>query len=124
MPGRLNHLYIRSKSLKVISLLLLLHFSVLVFITNFNFKEYTTFRTLYSHANRQINHKIINNIVRPRKRILKINNTQTSSLISAPWKTFVVFNYGLKNFSEYQFPAYEEFITAYIEFRPPPALLS
>lgn len=124
MSQRIRQLYIRFKLLGVIPPLILVHFSVLIFISNISAKEFTNSRTLFSHSSRQINNIVINKIVRTKRKCLKINIVQTNNLISTISKPSVSPNLRVIKFSELTFLKFDEYINSYIEFRPPPKSIS
>jgi len=108
--------HIRFKYLKRIPLLLLLNLSLLVFLPNI--------KTSRSHSNPQMNSVTIKSLAKYRRRFTKINDAQTNSLVSMLSKCVIASSFRFINFPELSFTKFEEYINKYIEFRPPPALLS
>ena len=124
MLRQVGCLYTRFNFLSVIHLLLLLHFSTLIFISNMDTIEFTNSKPLYCHSSRQINNIVINEIVRRKNKRLKISTIQKDNLISTASKSSITSDSICINFSEFTFLKFEEFINNYIEFRPPPGFLS
>ncbi len=114
----------RRKPYAVISILLLLHFSIIIFIANSETKEAAFPRTLLRHSNSQINNVSVNNLLLHRKKLVKFEarhfNKFNSISIKSPKGTDTKFI----NLRYFICSHYHELINTYIEFRPPPALLS
>ncbi len=124
MLKRVEYFYIKFKFLSIILILLLFHFSILIFITNIDAKEFTNSKTLFNHSCRQTNNTVINKIDRRKRKLLKINIAQKNNLILNVNISTLTVNFKFIKFSELTFLKFDEFINTYIEFRPPPALLS
>ena len=124
MLKRRECFFIKFKSLRVILLLLLLHISTLIFITNINAQELTNSKTLFNHSNRQTNNVLTNKIVRKKRKLLKINFAQKINHVFDISKFLITFNYKFIKFSQFTYVKFDKFLNTYIEFRPPPQFLS
>ncbi len=118
------HSHFRRKPYIIIPILLVLHLSAIIFVSNIGTKGVTYSRTMLSHSNRLINNISVSNLLLHRKKLVKFDsrkisrfNTTVIKSIKCSISKFIISRDRI-------FPHYHEFINKYIEFRPPPELLS
>ena len=123
-PLRKDYSFSNLKPAATISLILILHFSALVLISNVDFKEYTARGISFGHDTGHIGLSSITNIIRTRKRFINSNKIRWNGL-DIKFKKSPCSNMAIKKFcGDYPLYSPSQLIYTSIEFRPPPVILS
>jgi hypothetical protein len=117
---RVYRIYKQSKYINVFLFVILLHCSVLTFLSNVEAKELANPRTLFSYSLGKTFNISIHNLTLHRRRLLKLNNSRTSNLNSILSKSSTTISFRVIFLSELVFLKFREYVNTYIEFRPPP----
>ena len=103
----------------IISILLVFHFSILIFLSNVDFKEFSTTRSLSTHYAKLVNISFIS-IIRTRKKNNKNNHIQKIKY-NLPYKNLTTYtNRKLNSEPEYSFTSQSLHKDRYKFLRPPP----